>query len=713
MKPVAVAQKTSIEFGGLVETTAFTIKANAKAFRVLIDGLYSDKVRAIIRELSSNAFDAHRAAGNDQPFEITLPTRWEPTFMIRDFGTGLDHDGVMSLYTTIFESTKEGTNNEVGRFGLGSKSPFAYTDTFTVRSIQNGMARSYGAYIAADGVPQIALMGTTETDAATGFEVSFPVQMQDINAFADKLRRVGRGFDQKPIVLGNSDFQWETFEALCSGNGWRLLDAHSYDHAAQAKQGCVIYPIDPHSIGGLTETQKQLLMCPLYIDFAIGEVDITPSRESLSYDDTTQANIAQQIARIEQEIISTYDHKITEARTYWEAQAAFVELTSGNLPEAIKGVFRRHAKWRGRRVHVETPVVISKYKDLEMSCTSSSDIRRRKRLHFTNNFRTYVGPGSGTALIFQDTSKRLVKAAPRIQHYALKQGCGVVWFRGDINSIAAKRLWLKLGRPPFVNAADLEIPPHESAPRTKTARFKTYEFGKWQDAEADPEAGGIYVDLRNNEAFTSEGAYLGNYAYERIVDVLVELGHVRSTNEVYGIPGTYKGLPDRHEGWTNLLDLAEEVIKANLDEKTYYAARDAQTTLLALGRGNVDTLLELLAYIQEACPLPATSPAAQTMDRVADLEAVSRAGDAQRKVVELARLLSGRNDGYEPVLDEDVVREANGLLARYPMIHWALNQHGYLRGGRPSNSDIQMLREYINSVDAVSYTDDKGEEEAA
>ena len=36
---------------GVQATNTFSIRANGKAFKVLIDGLYSDKIRAVVREL--------------------------------------------------------------------------------------------------------------------------------------------------------------------------------------------------------------------------------------------------------------------------------------------------------------------------------------------------------------------------------------------------------------------------------------------------------------------------------------------------------------------------------------------------------------------------------------------------------------------------------------------------------------------------------------
>ena len=71
---------------------AFQIQNSPIAFAILSSRLYQDKILACIRELSCNAFDAHVDAGKaDQPFEVHLPTSFEPWFSVKDFGTGLEH----------------------------------------------------------------------------------------------------------------------------------------------------------------------------------------------------------------------------------------------------------------------------------------------------------------------------------------------------------------------------------------------------------------------------------------------------------------------------------------------------------------------------------------------------------------------------------------------------------------------------------------------
>ena len=59
-------------------------------FNVLRNQLYSDKILAVIREYSANALDAHAEVGKQEvPIEITIPTKLNLNFEVRDFGRGL------------------------------------------------------------------------------------------------------------------------------------------------------------------------------------------------------------------------------------------------------------------------------------------------------------------------------------------------------------------------------------------------------------------------------------------------------------------------------------------------------------------------------------------------------------------------------------------------------------------------------------------------
>ncbi len=267
------------------EIGEFRIRNSAKAFNILSSGLYANKIRAIVRELSCNAVDSHVAAGNaGTPFDVHLPSTLEPWFAIRDYGTGLSHEQVTNIYTTYFESTKTASNEFIGALGLGSKSPFSYTDNFTVTAIKNGRKGIYSAFINGEGVPSIALMMEEATDEPAGVEVKFSVNDRwDFDKFRSEARSVYTYFSLRPVVGGVSDFEFHNVEYSDKDI---VPGVHAYEgrhRSSKAIMGNIAYPIDvPNAESNLGQLAG-LLNCGLEIHFGIGEVDFQASREGLSY----------------------------------------------------------------------------------------------------------------------------------------------------------------------------------------------------------------------------------------------------------------------------------------------------------------------------------------------------------------------------------------------------------------------------------------------
>lgn len=284
-----------VELSGIVAVSEFKIRNSAKAFNILSSGLYSNKIRAILREIGCNAVDSHVAAGRgDVPFDLHLPTQLAPYFSIRDYGTGLSHDQVVNIYTTYFESTKTESNDFIGALGLGSKSPFSYTDNFTVTAIKDGIKGVYSAFINEVGVPSVALMTSSQTDEPNGVEVQFGVEKeQDIYNFKKEATTVYRYFKVKPNLTG----------ATVDMAGVEYVDAIELPGAAvrkgergtaRAVMGNIAYPIELES---QEREITEVLMSPIDMFFDIGDVDFQASREGLSYDKATVAAI---LARVEE-----------------------------------------------------------------------------------------------------------------------------------------------------------------------------------------------------------------------------------------------------------------------------------------------------------------------------------------------------------------------------------------------------------------------------
>lgn len=300
------------------EIGEFRIRNSAKAFNILSSGLYANKIKAIIRELSCNAIDSHTAAGTTQPFEVHLPTTLEPWFSIRDFGTGLNHEQVSNIYTTYFESTKTESNAFIGALGLGSKSPFSYTDNFTVTAIKDGRKGIYSAFINDVGVPSIALMSEEQVTEPNGVEVKFSVNDRyDFNKFADEANKVYRWFPVAPTITGNVI----TIQPVVYETKDIIPGVHSVETtrgASIAVMGNIAYPIEVPQPEQSLEGLHQLLKCGLVMEFGIGELDFQASREGLSYIPLTIDSIRKKLAAVNAALTKVLAAEADAIENAWE-----------------------------------------------------------------------------------------------------------------------------------------------------------------------------------------------------------------------------------------------------------------------------------------------------------------------------------------------------------------------------------------------------------
>jgi hypothetical protein len=162
----------------------FTIGDVSVVIEILRNKLYRHKVRTLVQEYISNARDAMREAGNTKDkIEITLPTMFQPTFKVRDFGIGINPDRMYNVFIKYASSTKRDSNNQTGGFGIGAKSAWSYTESFTVVTYIDGVQRTYVAHIGANNNGRLDFLGESATDAANGTEIQIPVSPKDAHDF--------------------------------------------------------------------------------------------------------------------------------------------------------------------------------------------------------------------------------------------------------------------------------------------------------------------------------------------------------------------------------------------------------------------------------------------------------------------------------------------------------------------------------------------------
>lgn len=295
----------------------FNIQASAKAFQILSDNLYSNKIEAVIRELVCNAVDAHKAAGNSKPVQVILPTALHPSFDVIDNGTGLSPENIKKLYTTYFASDKSDTNDMIGGLGLGSKSPFAYTKSFTVSSRWNGVEYQYLAFLGDGGVPSISLLSERKTDEPNGMTVSVPVLEGDMYQFEREVSVKLRAFgdEEVKVIRGKEEYKRSIIDVEeLNEKGYTTGKTYHGDEVCVV-MGNVCYPVNYRFYRNIKGSLGLDIAETLYIKAEIGSLEITPSRESLSLTPDTEANLNKLVEGVFNKIREEIDGKLKTERT--------------------------------------------------------------------------------------------------------------------------------------------------------------------------------------------------------------------------------------------------------------------------------------------------------------------------------------------------------------------------------------------------------------
>lgn len=443
---------------GIQSANQFSIAQTSKMFKILSDSLYSDKVMAVIRELSTNAYDAHIAAGNKNPFKVCLPTQASPTFVVRDYGTGLSQEDMEELYTTYGASNKNDSNDFVGCLGLGSKSPFAYTKSFSTISYFNGKKLSYIAAMDESGVPSLNLVSVTNTKEPNGLEISFAVKQTDFHEFTSKSKRVFHYFRLKPIIEGGvctsiNDGSYSHNNVVIDGKGWKIGRV-AHEHTKYPSQhnspgsgviaimGNIAYPVDTSKIIGEDRPDqpdhiqawnrafgkadvdnwkslvREILDSGLYLEiqFNIGELEMDVSREGLQYTKQVIKALREKTQDIYLQLKEDMTTKIAKSTSLVDAYQTYYNLSD------LAGGWTAGASWTDPNGKVHE---LESGKDLDYTFKKSKQL-------YVFNFRT-----AGYR------SRRMVYLTDKIHHETLngkgsyywnnsRKGTKMVFFRCDI-----------------------------------------------------------------------------------------------------------------------------------------------------------------------------------------------------------------------------------------------------------------------------------------
>jgi hypothetical protein len=397
----------TVQTSGLGEGNNFTIAASAKAFEVLSSNLYQNKVLAVIREITCNAADAHGMVGKDlSSIEVNLPTFASPSFTVRDYGPGLSRADVMELYTTYFRSTKDNNASAIGGFGLGSKSPFAVADQFTVTSWHGGTKSVYVCY-KQDGLPRVNHITTELSSEPSGLSVSVVVKANDRGDWLRNASNFFRLWPTLPKITGlgtgwstpaGTEFQtvWQTDEVLYKSddllNGLPKWAIFKGSQPATVFMGLVPYSLNFDNLTKLPSEVTILLRgASLFLNMPVSSLQISPSRESLSYDPDTVDVLEKTATRIAKGIINEAIKDLDNRPSLYEARKFVYPSDRYNtLALAIQGLAEKGLiKWRGQKIPHYSSLQLNKvFANPDGTCDAGWSIYQKRQ--WWKNFQNAV-----------------------------------------------------------------------------------------------------------------------------------------------------------------------------------------------------------------------------------------------------------------------------------------------------------------------------------
>lgn len=305
-------------------TENFSLGDERVIMNILRSKMYSSPIRTICQEVMSNARDAHREMGKGKtPIQVTLPNSIDMSLRIRDFGPGITPERMSDVFIKYGNSTKRDTNKQTGGFGLGAKSPFSYSDTFTVVSItpERGqmIRREYVAYIDESQLGAMSLVKEEKTDEEQGTTVIVPCKPNDAKKFAEAVEETGRYWTPRPKVKGNSDFCFEdvTYSYESKDGDWAIIEG---DKEPRAVVDGISYRIQTALVLKDTEkTEQKLCDAGLRLFFSVGQMKVTANREDLDYQPDVITKLRAAIHKAMREVDTLVTAQMSTATNYIEA----------------------------------------------------------------------------------------------------------------------------------------------------------------------------------------------------------------------------------------------------------------------------------------------------------------------------------------------------------------------------------------------------------
>lgn len=310
------AAQSSVEVIGDIKEFKIGIDPKNLEFitTLLSSNLYSDPEQSFIREIVSNAWDSHVEAGTtDTPVIINFDYI-NRSITIRDYGTGLSPERFQEIYNNIGSSTKRESNDYIGGFGIGRFSALACSKTVFITSYYNGKAYHY--IMVKDGnAITTNLVASLDTEEKNGVEVN----IKDIVSFT-RYENALRYIVYFPNVYLNTVGAESRSGIIKEFNSYKIRKFKSFAVSESSGSdgklllGNVLYPCNREMLDPISrKVYDKITTTGIAIRFEVGELEVTPNRESIIYSAKCKEIINKRLIEAHNEINTIIKNNIPHA----------------------------------------------------------------------------------------------------------------------------------------------------------------------------------------------------------------------------------------------------------------------------------------------------------------------------------------------------------------------------------------------------------------
>ena len=570
-----IAESTiQVQSSGIQSEAFFTVKQSniGHIFGILRNQLYSNKPLAIIREYCTNAFDAHIDAGiPSRPIEVSFPTAFKNSLTIRDFGKGLSESEVYDIFVSYGESTKRGTNEQVGMLGLGSKSAFCYVNDFTITSYHNGVKSVYLAYIDETNIGKISKIAE-EATSETGLAIDVVVKTIDLSQFREVAGSFLAEFNPQPIVKNDDRvvnlLQREVEKSFVVSTEDYAIHTWGFNQKSCVRMGNVNYPFHIDDLG-LTSDEFKTVECfrnlKVKLYAPIGSVVPSASRESLEMNTKTKQYIFEALKGIHSTVKGQIDERLSECKSFYHFALEF-ENTS-----QIRDVFNLVSMYGGKAYKTHSNMQL--YRKDYPAIKEIEEIRNDARSSFKNSSSLNIVEGQTLFAYYGNVPQNSIRQRIMNSGYSKLSGFLLRFAsKADYDSIVNHPEWQGAN---FVDVSTLQYSKVTGKSAGSFATSEVYSYcphqstlrNTWKSTTLSlQQSEGIYVEIKRflPVAKHPNGTNIKTMeAFKELLSNAHTLG-IRCDN-IYGVK--YCDIEKLGSGWIEITDYIQQSLYNQTDEE--------------------------------------------------------------------------------------------------------------------------------------------------